>query len=60
MASLQCPDRFFRGLAFSNLLIEIDAPVRVVSQLGDSCDVDGVIEDAVPTQVQPMSGVACR
>ena len=57
--SFQAADRFVSGFAFSDLLIEIDAAVRVVAKLGDGCDVDGMVQDAVPTQIQTMPGVAC-
>jgi hypothetical protein len=55
-ASLQRPDRFFRSFAFSNLLIEVHPTDGAGAQLRDSCNMDGMVQDAVPSQIQTVPG----
>ena len=59
-AALERATRFFAGLALGELLLEEDAARGVVRDLRDRCDVQGVVEVAVPTGVEPMPDLRSR
>ncbi len=59
-SSFQRPDRFFGGLAFGDLAVVVGPAFGVVAELGDGGDVDGVVEFAVASRVEPVPGSVTR
>ena len=45
----------FGASPFCDLLVVVHPADRGVVQLGDGCDMDCMVQDAVPSQVQPVS-----
>ncbi len=52
--TFQGSHRFFRCLAFGDLAVVVGAAFGVVAELGDGGDVDGVVEFAVASRVEPV------
>ncbi len=59
-ASFQCSDSFLRRFALSQFLLVVIATLARVSELGDRGDVEGMVEFAVPSRVEPMPLVVPR
>ena len=59
-SSFQGPDRFFRCFAFGDVAVVVGAAFGVVAELGDGGDVDGVVEFAVASRVEPVPGPVTR
>ena len=55
--AFESPDGFFGRFAFSHLLVVVVATFPGVSELGNGGDVEDVVEFAVPSRIEPMSGL---
>ena len=59
-APFQRPDRFFGGFSLGEFLLVVVPAFAGVAELGDGGDVDGVVEFAVPSRVEPMPSPVTR